>query len=446
MLILLAAAIAVSDTVPAWVERWVPAAMDSARIPGLAVALITNGRLSWHRAFGMANILTGSPADDATRWPVASLGKPVTAYAALRLVQQGRLRLDDPLVQDRPDLTFAPRGPEHDAITLRHLLTHTAGFSNYLRDRRRGLRFAPGDRFSYSGVGYMYLQEVVARAHGGTFDQAMADLVFTPLAMPSAFFGEPRTPGPVAAPHTSLNQLLPPGGIMLGFTSIGAWVLLVPLSWLARRRWRFGRWHEVLAVVVAAPVAWALLARLGGAVMATYFTALTAALALVPLVAAVAVTRLARRASRGARFLLATLVLAGAAAGVWAARAQPLPLPLWYGREGNAAASLRTTMPDLARFVEALVAPAEVDPAVAGLLGRRSVQSDSAEWWGLGIRVTGPEQAPVLSHRGSTPGAQALLVAIPSRRVGLVIAANAGHGDDLVFALAERLLGEPIPR
>ncbi|HEX9893208.1 MAG TPA: serine hydrolase domain-containing protein [Gemmatimonadales bacterium] len=419
---------------------WVRARMAELRVPGLAVAVVVDGKVAWTRAFGVANRLTRDPAQESTVWPVASLGKPVTAYAALRLVQAGRLELDAPLVQHRPAPAFLPRDSSRDAITLRHLLTHTSGLSNYLRDRTRRLRFTPGERYQYSGVGFMYLQQVLEQTTGQSFDSAMAGLVFDPLEMPSAWFGRPRIGGAAATVHAALAQVLPPGGIMLGISAIGAWILLIPVCAITRRRWRFGLWHEIMAVLVAAPVAWWLLARLGGSVMALYFTAIAALAYLGPLLVAAAVFAALRRASLALRLAAVGLVVAIGAGALFAGRAQPVPLPTWYSAEGNAAASLRSSIGDLARFAAELVDPALLDSTTTGLLRSRAVRADSGLWWGLGIAVSGPESEPRLIHRGSNPGVAALLVAVPSQRAAVVVVANAGHAAPLVQEVAERVL------
>jgi hypothetical protein len=104
--------------------------MQTARVPGLAVAVLHDGKLTGVRAFGVRDATSLDPARADTIFEAASLSKVVTAYTALRLVQQGKLALDTPLV------TWAPSPCDTDQplaakITLRHALTHSTGFRNW---------------------------------------------------------------------------------------------------------------------------------------------------------------------------------------------------------------------------------------------------------------------------------------------------------------------------
>src|SRR4029078_6503121 len=94
---------------------------------------------------------------ESTRFEAASLSKPVTAYVALQLVDAGRLALDAPLTKYMPYADL-PAYPRAKTMTARHVLSHTTGFANWRRRDPLKLFFAPGERFRYSGEGYVYLQ------------------------------------------------------------------------------------------------------------------------------------------------------------------------------------------------------------------------------------------------------------------------------------------------
>ncbi|MFN2263560.1 MAG: serine hydrolase domain-containing protein, partial [Anaerolineales bacterium] len=78
-------------------EDFIPAQMEEEGIPGVAVALIRDGEVAWAEGFGVANLFTGEPVTADTVFEVASISKVVTAYTALRLVDQGLLSLDEPV-------------------------------------------------------------------------------------------------------------------------------------------------------------------------------------------------------------------------------------------------------------------------------------------------------------------------------------------------------------
>ena len=109
--------------------------------------------------------------------------KPVFAYAVLKLVEGGKLDLDTPLSKYLPQ-PYIENDERLNLITARRVLSHTTGFPNW---RPGGqllkIHFTPGDRFSYSGEGFVYLQKVVEHLTNQPLDQYMKTAVFDPLGM-----------------------------------------------------------------------------------------------------------------------------------------------------------------------------------------------------------------------------------------------------------------------
>jgi CubicO group peptidase (beta-lactamase class C family) len=169
-------------------ERDVPELMKKDGVPGLAIAVIRDGKPTWVHGFGTKEAKTGQPVTGETVFEAASLSKPVFAYGVLKLVEQGKLGLDVPLT------TFLPKRYIEDderltKITARIVLSHRTGFPNW-RDSGDSLLiyFTPGERFSYSGEGYIYLQRVVEQITGKALNQYMTEVVFTPLGMTSSSY------------------------------------------------------------------------------------------------------------------------------------------------------------------------------------------------------------------------------------------------------------------
>jgi CubicO group peptidase (beta-lactamase class C family) len=100
-----------------------------------------------------------------TRLEAASLGKPITAYAALRLVEAGKLDPRRPLGSYLRK-QFVEGYRYREQITTWNVLTHTSGLSNNLLESDHEVAFTPGSQFSYSGVGFMYLQRVIEEVTG----------------------------------------------------------------------------------------------------------------------------------------------------------------------------------------------------------------------------------------------------------------------------------------
>lgn len=169
-------------------ERDVPGLMKKDGVPGLAIAVIRDEKTTWVHGFGIKEATTGHPVIVETVFEAASLSKPVFAYAVLKLVEQGKLGLDVPLTTYLPKPYIA--GDERLVkITARIVLSHRTGFPNWRGDDGLlPIYFTPGERFSYSGEGYIYLQRVVEQITGKPLNEYMTEAVFAPLGMTSSSY------------------------------------------------------------------------------------------------------------------------------------------------------------------------------------------------------------------------------------------------------------------
>jgi CubicO group peptidase (beta-lactamase class C family) len=169
-------------------ERVIPRLMEEGDVPGLSLALVRDSKISWRWSFGVKNADTKEPVRDDTVFEAASLSKPVFAYAVLKLVDAGKLELDKPLAAYLPE-PYVRDDERVKLITARIVLDHTTGFQNEAGPGRPlKIHFTPGDRFSYSGAGFLYLQAVVERITGEPLDAFMRKTVFEPLGMTSSSF------------------------------------------------------------------------------------------------------------------------------------------------------------------------------------------------------------------------------------------------------------------
>ena len=179
-----------------------PALMDSAMIPGLALALIDEGKVVWSGGFGSRDSASGRVTASRTVFEAASLSKPVVAYAALKLVDAGQLDLDRPLINytPYPDFHGDTLG---NLVTARMVLSHTTGLQNE-RTGSDTLRFSfpPGTRFQYSGEGFVFLGRAIEAITGHPLAESMKTLVLDPLGMTrSSFTWETRFDDDAAVGH-----------------------------------------------------------------------------------------------------------------------------------------------------------------------------------------------------------------------------------------------------
>jgi CubicO group peptidase (beta-lactamase class C family) len=168
------------STLIADLEKQIPKLMEQAKVPGLSIAVIKDGKLFWRRGFGVKELASKEPVDNDTVFEAASTSKPVFAYAVMKLCEKGVMNLDTPLTKYTSE-RYLKGDPRLDLITARHVLSHTCGFRNWrtLEDPLR-IHFKPGEKWSYSGEGYSYLQSVVTHLTGrvnpddcGTFEAGL---------------------------------------------------------------------------------------------------------------------------------------------------------------------------------------------------------------------------------------------------------------------------------
>lgn len=194
---------------PAQIDPFITRIMDSANVPGLAIASIRNGKMAYSRGYGLTKSDSTQRVTSTTVFDAASLSKPVFAYAVLQLVEQGLLDLDKPLHEYLPYPDVA-QDERYKKITARMVLSHRTGFPNWRRNRQSNelaMLFTPGERFSYSGEGFVYLQKVVEKLTGKPVNDVMTERVFTPLQMTrSSYVWQSAFDADFALPHDKSGQ------------------------------------------------------------------------------------------------------------------------------------------------------------------------------------------------------------------------------------------------
>lgn len=153
------------------------------KIPTLGIGVIEEGKLSQVKVFGKS--ANGTSASYNTIFNVASLTKPVTAVVALKLAEQGKLNLDEPLYAYWTDPDIA-KDPRNKKLTARLILSHQTGFANWRwlnKDEKLRFDFDPGKGYQYSGEGYEYLRKALENKFKKSLQQLAEELIFRPLKM-----------------------------------------------------------------------------------------------------------------------------------------------------------------------------------------------------------------------------------------------------------------------
>jgi CubicO group peptidase (beta-lactamase class C family) len=189
--------------ISAWLDANFARLLTEHQVPGAAIAVLKDGEVIEHAA-GTLNTATGVEATTDSLFQIGSVTKVWTATLVMQLVDEGLLDLDAPLRTYLPDFRLADESAV-EAITVRMLLCHTAGFEgDIFTDTGRGddcverfvvslhdlpQLFAPGERFSYNNAGFCVLGRVIEVLRGKSYDECLAEYLFGPLGLRHAAAG-----------------------------------------------------------------------------------------------------------------------------------------------------------------------------------------------------------------------------------------------------------------
>ena len=197
LILLLSTVCLAQDSFTTRIDDYIRAEMQSQQIPGVALAVVKDGNVVLARGYGLANVEHQVPVKPETIFQSGSTGKQFTATAVMVLVEEGKLSLEDKITKY---FTDAPEGWRD--ITVRHLLTHTSGMTDYPEDfdLRRDyteeelfqriktipLAFQPGEKWSYSNLAYVMLGILIRKVSGKFYGDFLQERVFKPLEMSTA--------------------------------------------------------------------------------------------------------------------------------------------------------------------------------------------------------------------------------------------------------------------
>jgi D-alanyl-D-alanine carboxypeptidase len=238
------------------IDRLARAEVTGGQTPGLAIAVVEDGRWVYARGFGYANLAKKRAVAATTEFYVGSVTKEFTAASLLLLVQDGKLRLDDKVTKMVPELPLAKD------VTLAELLQQTSGLPDYthapgvssdptrsvkLSDfiaavNKMPMRFSPGSKFEYNNLNYFLAGLIVERASGLPLSDFLQARIFQPLYMTSSFLAGDTGISPLAAtgytgsPHHFTpvrpwdpSWLLGAGGIVSNVYDLAKWDIGFPI-------------------------------------------------------------------------------------------------------------------------------------------------------------------------------------------------------------------------
>ena len=176
------------------IDEFVTAEMQRQHIPGVSLAVVKNGQVILAKGYGYSNVEHQVPVKPETIFQSGSVGKQFTATAVMMLVEEGKVSLDEKIGKYLGDVPEAWQN-----ITVRHLLTHTSGLTDYPSDfdfrrdyteeellkRAQAIKpdFKPGEKWQYSNIGYLTLGVLIHKVSGQFYGDFLQERVFKPLGM-----------------------------------------------------------------------------------------------------------------------------------------------------------------------------------------------------------------------------------------------------------------------
>src|SRR5580698_924048 len=197
LLMVFPAAAQLSEDLKSKVDAVVNQILSLTKVPSASIAIVKDGRIAYLQAYGLARLSPPMEATPQMQYSVGSISKQFTAAAVLLLAQDGKLTLDDPVSKYLPDLTRASE------VTIRMLLSHTAGYQDFwpedylmppMREAttaqhildgwaKKPLDFDPGTRWQYSNTNYVIAGLIVEKVSGMPLMPFLQRNVFKPLDM-----------------------------------------------------------------------------------------------------------------------------------------------------------------------------------------------------------------------------------------------------------------------
>ncbi len=179
--------------------------MQQNGIPGMVVALAKGGSLLYVHGYGVTNVATNAPTEPGTIYEIGSITKQFTAALIMKLKEQGKLTLDDPVSKFLPQYNFPL------AVTIRMCLTHTSGLADYTTFPQLGdwikngvseptvltvvseapVLFQPGTKYSYSNSNFFLLGSIIEALTGQSYEANLEQVILQPLSLQNTYYQVP---------------------------------------------------------------------------------------------------------------------------------------------------------------------------------------------------------------------------------------------------------------
>lgn len=185
------------------IDTWLEAQLEYDNIPGLSVAVVKDQNVLWSKGYGYSNVEAGVEATSKTIYSICSVSKLFTSIAIMNLYEEGKLRLDDPVVEHLPSFNIQQKYDQSGPITIRGLLTHSSGLPREAdapywtgpdfpfpsreevkaRLGKQETLYSASTYWQYSNLAMSLLGEVIEQVSGVPYDKYIEDLILKPLQL-----------------------------------------------------------------------------------------------------------------------------------------------------------------------------------------------------------------------------------------------------------------------
>lgn len=394
--------------------------VDGYNVKACSFALSNNGKVEFSNY--------GAEITENSVFELASNGKIIAAYITLSLVDEGKLNLEDKIAPYLDD-KFITRDPRLNDITVKQLLSHTAGFSpSYELGVDKKIYSDPGTEFRYSGVGYIYLQNVIESISGMSMEQAARQYVFEPLGMKNSTYEAAKT----VTPYMNLSSAVLYS--LLAF--IVLFTVVVILVSIIGKVTGF-KYFSLKTIFVVSVLIGSIINIL---FLLFIFVSKVLIIFLVYLAAAVLVLLFTVKNNK--MFYMTVPVLTVIVLLV--SFIIPITIPVIndvIDKNPNCAYSLKSTSQDMALFCDRLMLEYNNESSAVKGMFEPAVRIDNENSWGLGIAVETGSQGTTFWHSGINPGFQSLIVLYPEQYKYAIALTNSDNGLNLSKAVVRDILG-----
>jgi CubicO group peptidase (beta-lactamase class C family) len=438
------------DNIITDLEIFIPNYMKNENIPGVQIALIQDGIITWTKGFGVKNTITRKPVTPNTLFEVASLSKVVTAYMALKLVDEGEISLAKPLHNYLSE-EWLPPSAYRDSVKLNHVLSHSSGLPKISKD----IMFEPGTAYYYSANGFNLVKEVMEEVTEESFEELAQRLVFKPIGMgSSSFVKQDKFIQQAANGH--LHALVPVILFGILFTPLFVVALLIGriIVRLGTKSWKLKRQYIIIIISISFfLLATAIFILLGLSSLIEFAWILTisglVSLSLFLLLFHIGRTIILKRFSenKGIKIILSFVwdLIIIITILFFSMKIRNVPVPKWPNYKASPAGTLRTSAQELAQFLIEIANPRYLKTNTAELLRTSQIKLSDNLAWGMGPGILYSEQGYALWQWGQHIDFQSIMIIYPEHEFGVVVCTNNDLlNPDVAVEIAHRVIGGSI--